>query len=41
MDLFNRLFSKQPPSKDIAKERLKLILVHDRANCLAPISGDD
>ena len=32
MDLFNRLFSKEPPSKDIAKERLKLILVHDRAN---------
>lgn len=32
MDLFNKLFSKEPPSKDIAKERLKLILVHDRAN---------
>lgn len=32
MDFFNKLFSKEPPSKDVAKERLKLILVHDRAN---------
>lgn len=31
MDLF-KLFSKEPPSKDVAKERLKLILIHDRAN---------
>lgn len=32
MELFNKLFAKEPPSKDVAKERLKLILVHDRAN---------
>ncbi|SEF89685.1 cell division topological specificity factor [Caloramator fervidus] len=31
MDFF-KFFSKQPPSKDVAKERLKLILIHDRAN---------
>lgn len=31
MDLF-KLFSKNDNSKDIAKERLKLVLIHDRAN---------
>lgn len=31
MDLF-RMFSKDTPSKDVAKERLKLILIHDRAD---------
>jgi len=31
MDLF-KLFSKKPPSKDVAKDRLKLVLIHDRAN---------
>ncbi len=30
-DLFG-LFSKKPASKDVAKERLQLVLVHDRAN---------
>ncbi|MCH3964730.1 MAG: cell division topological specificity factor MinE [Clostridium sp.] len=30
MDLF-RIFSRQP-SKDVAKERLRLILIHDRSN---------
>jgi len=32
MDLFS-LFSRKSTSKDIAKDRLKLVLVHDRANC--------
>lgn len=32
MDFLNRVFSKDTPSKDIAKERLKLILIHDRSN---------
>lgn len=32
MDLF-KLFSKKPSSKNIAKERLKLVLIHDRVNC--------
>ena len=32
MDFFN-LFSKKPSSKDIARDRLKLVLTHDRANC--------
>ncbi len=31
MDLF-KMFSKGDNSKDIAKERLKLVLIHDRAN---------
>lgn len=31
MDLFNR-FNKSSASKNIAKERLKLVLIHDRAN---------
>ena len=31
MDIF-KLFSKKPPSKDVAKDRLKLVLIHDRAN---------
>jgi len=31
-DLF-KFFSKDNNSKDIAKERLKLVLVHDRSNC--------
>jgi cell division topological specificity factor len=31
MDLF-KVFSKDSASKDVAKERLKLILIHDRAN---------
>lgn len=32
MDIFS-LFSKKPSSKDTAKDRLKLVLIHDRANC--------
>lgn len=32
MDLFNFL-SKKPQSKDVAKDRLKLVLIHDRVNC--------
>lgn len=31
MDLFN-FFSQKPSSKDVAKERLKLILIHDRSS---------
>jgi len=31
MDLF-KLFGRNDNSKDIAKERLKLVLIHDRAN---------
>ena len=31
-DLFGFLSSK-PTSKNIAKDRLKLVLVHDRTNC--------
>lgn len=27
------LFSKRPSSKSVAKDRLKLVLIHDRANC--------
>lgn len=41
---FLKMFGKEPPSKDIAKERLKLILIHDRANVspqfLEMVKGD-
>lgn len=32
MDIFG-LFSKKANSKDVAKDRLKLVLIHDRVNC--------
>ena len=32
MDLFG-LFTKKQASKNIAKDRLKLVLIHDRADC--------
>jgi cell division topological specificity factor len=31
-DIFS-FFSKKQPSKDVAKDRLKLVLIHDRVNC--------
>jgi len=33
LDFFNFLFKGRSSSKDVAKDRLKLVLVHDRANC--------
>lgn len=36
MDLFSFL-SKREPSKNIAKDRLKLVLVHDRVNCSSQV----
>lgn len=32
MDIFS-ILSKKPSSKDVAKDRLKLVLIHDRVNC--------
>lgn len=33
LDILSRIFSKDSPSsKDIARERLRLVLVHDRAS---------
>lgn len=32
MDLLTRVLGRESPSKDIAKERLRLVLVHDRTN---------
>lgn len=32
MDLITRVFGRENPSKDVAKERLRLVLVHDRAS---------
>jgi cell division topological specificity factor len=29
---FSKIFGKQKNSKEVAKERLKLVLIHDRAN---------
>ena len=33
MEWLTNLFSKKPSSKDIARDRLKLVLIHDRVNC--------
>lgn len=30
---FNSLFSKRGKSSSVAKDRLKLVLIHDRINC--------
>lgn len=39
-----KFLSKEDSSKNVAKERLKLVLVHDRANCspdfLEEVKGD-
>lgn len=32
LDLFRPLTRRKESSKDVAKERLKLVLIHDRAN---------
>lgn len=32
LDLLNRVFGRESHSKDVAKERLRLVLVHDRAS---------
>ena len=32
LDLLQRLFSRENPSKEVAKERLRMVLVHDRAS---------
>ncbi len=29
---FSKIFGRSKPSKDVAKERLQLVLIHDRAN---------
>lgn len=39
MDLF-KMFSQKPSPKDMAKERLKLILIHDRAHVSPEILED-
>ncbi|AGA70463.1 cell division topological specificity factor MinE [Desulfitobacterium dichloroeliminans LMG P-21439] len=31
LDFINRILGKEPASKNVAKERLRLVLVHDRA----------
>ncbi|MCL2388574.1 MAG: cell division topological specificity factor MinE [Defluviitaleaceae bacterium] len=33
MDFLNKLLSRKPTSGEVAKDRLKLVLIHDRANC--------
>lgn len=32
MDILTRFFGKEGTSKDVARERLRLVLVHDRAD---------
>ena len=33
MNWFKELFSSKATSKDVARDRLKLVLMHDRVNC--------
>ena len=33
MEWLTNLFSRKSNSKDVAKDRLKLVLLHDRVNC--------
>jgi len=33
MEWISNLFSKKPSSSNIARDRLKLVLIHDRVNC--------
>ena len=33
MDWITNLFAKKPAPADIARDRLKLVLMHDRVNC--------
>lgn len=35
MEWAAKLFNRKPTSKDVAKDRLKLVLIHDRASCSA------
>ena len=32
IELLQRLFARENPSKEVAKERLRMVLVHDRAS---------
>jgi len=33
MNWLKELFSSRPSSKDVAKDRLRMVLMHDRTNC--------
>jgi cell division topological specificity factor len=33
LEFLKNLFSRKPSSGSVAKDRLKLVLIHDRANC--------
>lgn len=37
LDIFNKMFNKKQTSKDVAKDRLKLVLIHDRVNCSSQV----
>ena len=39
-DLFILLSLKKENPRDVAKERLKLVLIHDRFQCISPVFGD-
>ncbi|MCL1863332.1 MAG: cell division topological specificity factor MinE [Defluviitaleaceae bacterium] len=33
MEFLKNIFNRKPTSGSVAKDRLKLVLIHDRANC--------
>jgi cell division topological specificity factor len=39
-DLFARVFGREDASKDVAKERLRLVLIHDRASLSPQVLED-
>ncbi len=40
MTLFERIFGRKKESAGVAKDRLKLMLAHERADCAVPYLND-
>jgi len=40
MTLFERIFGKKEASANVARDRLKLMLAHERADCAVPYLDD-
>lgn len=40
MSFFDNLFGRNKPTADVAKNRLKIMLAHERASCQLPYMDD-
>ncbi|MEZ7934409.1 MAG: cell division topological specificity factor MinE [Sulfurospirillum sp.] len=40
MSFFDNLFGRNKPTADVAKNRLKIMLAHERASCKLPYMDD-